>query len=172
MSQDWRIDPVHSTILKDLLVDFDNGKELKILDLGSGRTSLSFLTNLFKNSIINAIIYPGDERKKTGIINNVKANNYVLEEIDINNCVQKSEFDIVLAHLFLGEAKKFSKEPFSKTLDSLFKIRTKYLAIVEIANDPSVDYALLSEYMNKDCKIIKNTKEEEYIGFLIQKNLL
>lgn len=172
MNQDWKISPIHENILKILFADFNGNEKFKILDAGSGRTSLSFLTEYFKNSLISAVIYPGDERKKSGIIESVKADNYYLEETDLNEHVQKTDFDIVLAHLLLGEAQKFSKEPFSKMLDSLFNIRTKYLVIVDILDDPSIDYKMFSEYISRKGKILKDVKEDKYVGFLIQKNLL
>ncbi len=172
MSEDWKINPVHETILKSLFADFNNNGKLKILDAGSGRTSLSFLTTHFNDGFISAIIYPGDERKRTGITESVKARNYTLKETDLNKYTQETDFDIVLAHLLLGEAEKFSKEPFSKMLDSLFSIKTKYLIIVDILSDQSVDYGLLTGYISKNGKILKEVKEGEYVGFLIQKNLL
>lgn len=172
MDNDWKINPDHDLLLKDLFIDFDHNDKFNILDAGSGRTSLYFLTTNFKNSVINGIVYPGDERKITGINSSVKINNYVLEEVDIHKYVQKINFDIVLAHLLLGEAQKFSKKPFLTMLDSLFRIKTKYLVIVDIMNDKSIDYDLLLKYINEKGNLLKTLKNEKYIGFLIQQNLI
>jgi hypothetical protein len=51
--------------------------------------------------------------------------------------------------LLLGEANKFSKQSFKKMLDVLFGIKTKYLAIIDILDDPDVDYPLILKYIAK-----------------------
>lgn len=160
--------PIHNKILKQLFSEFKRDKKYKILDAGSGRTSLSFLSKQFPESKITAIIYPGDERKRSGINESVKTKNYVLQEADLHRFKQKTKFDIVLAHLLLGEATKFSKKPFVKMVESLFKIKTDYLVLIDILDDPVVDYNILLQHFAKKGQIQKVVFEGEYIGFLLR----
>jgi len=165
----WKANPIHNKILNQLFSDFERNKKHQILDAGSGRTSLKFLSQYFSGSKITAIIYPGDERKKSGINESVKAKNFNLKEVDLHKFKQEAKFDIVLAHLLLGEATKFSKQPFVKMVDSLFKIKTDYLAVIDILEDVSVDYRLLLKFFAKKGQIQKIICEDKYIGFLLCK---
>lgn len=168
MQKVWKVNPVHINLLGKLFSGVDEKFASKILDAGSGRTSLTFLTNNFPKSQITAVIYPGDERKKGGIAESVEADNFVLREVDIHEFDTTEQFDIVLAHLLLGEAVKFSKEPFGKMLETLFSIDTKYLAIIDVLDDPQVDYRLLLKEISQ-YRIHKIICVDKYIGFLIEK---
>lgn len=154
-------------MLKKLLWEFEHNKKYRILDAGSGRTSLVFLTKQFPESKISAIIYPWDNRKRSGIEESVKAKNYVLQEIDLHKFHQKERFNIVLAHLLLGEATKFSKEPFVKMVESLLKIKTDYLIIIDILDDPDVNYQILLKSFANKKQVQKIVFEDKYIGFLL-----
>lgn len=160
--------PFHEDILKELFEDFAREKVFKILDAGSGRTSLNFLTTNFPTSKITALIYPGDDRKKKGISKSVQAGNYVLKEIDIQSVNSKEGFDIVLAHLLLGEATKFAGNTFEGVLKALLKIKTKYLIIIDIANDPDVNFDLVFDELSKIGDIKKKVKVAKYIGYLVE----
>ncbi len=164
----WKANPIHNKLLKRLFGEFKRNKKYKILDAGSGRTSLLFLSKQFMESNITAIIYPGDERKRSGIKESVKTKNYLLQELDLHKFKQKEKFDIVLAHLLLGEATKFSKKPFAKMLESLFKIKTDYLLIVDILDDPAVDYRLILQFFAQKGEVQKIVFEDKYIGFLLR----
>lgn len=170
MKQTWKANPIHNKILKQLLGKFERNKKYKILDAGSGRTSLLFLSKQFPESNITAIIYPGDERKRSGINESVKTKNYLLQEADLHKFKQKNKFDIVLAHLLLGEATKFSKKPFVKMLESLFNIKTDYLIVIDILDDPVVNYNILLQHFAKKGQIKKMIFEDQYIGFLLRAN--
>lgn len=163
----FKTEPAHNKILKQLLSEFKRNKKYKILDAGSGRTSLLFLTKQFSESKVTAIIYPGDERKRSGINESVKAKNYILQEADLHKFKQKTKFDIVLAHLLLGEAMKFSKKPFVKMVESLFKIKTDYLVIIDILDDQDADYRLLLQFFANKGQVQKIVCEDKYIGFLL-----
>ncbi|MEI8008685.1 MAG: hypothetical protein WCI00_04740 [bacterium] len=54
-------------------------------------------------------------------------------------------------------------------LGSLFKIKTKYLAIIDILDDPDVDYPILLKYIATKGNIQKIIYEGKYIGFLLSK---
>ncbi len=163
---------------KELLDVLFRGPFLKnakrVLDMGSGRTSLSYLTDRFKNTKIQAVVYPGDERKMKPILEHVRRKNYKIIETDIKRFKPKAKFDVVLAHLFLGEAEKFGRNKFKRVLDSLLSIKTRYLAIVDVLNDKDVDYALLLDKLEKKGKLIKivyvtEKSGEKYVGFLVKK---
>jgi hypothetical protein len=98
-----------------------NLKEINnILDSGSGRTSLNYLINTFPNANIDAVVFPGDYRKINSIKENVQGN-YNLTEIDLCKNNVSKEYDLVLAHLLLGEATKFNNT-FEDLLEKLLKM--------------------------------------------------
>ena len=160
--------PLHKEILDGLFEGFSRDAGYQILDAGSGRTSLYFLTEAFPNSQITAIVYPGDERKKRGIRADISATNYVLREADILGFEQEREFDIVLAHLLLGEATKFGDNTLVGVLDALLGIKTRYLAIIDIVNDPDVDLELLLAGIKRTGTIRKKVLVDKYAGFLAE----
>jgi hypothetical protein len=160
----------HYRILAKLFKGFSSNNEYKILDAGSGRTSLDFLTKKFPQSRIQAIVFPGDERKLSGIHQNVKATNFNLLEVDLYQFKQQNKFNIVLAHLLLGEATKFSKRSFSQMLKTLFNINTDYLIIIDILEDPDVDYDKLQKIIRKTRRLSKQVFEDKYVGYSITNN--
>jgi hypothetical protein len=95
-------------------------------------------------------------------------NNYVLKEIDIRNFESETEFDIILAHLLLGEATKF-RNKFNDVLNALFSIKTRYLVIVDVLEDTDVDYRSILAATAQKGLIKKISFSDKYIGFLISK---
>ncbi|MCK4420430.1 hypothetical protein KAW48_01435 [candidate division WOR-3 bacterium] len=168
MKDSWKVNPIHIKLLEKLFSDVDIVSVANILDAGSGRTSLTFLTDFFPKSNITALVYPGDERKKSGIAESVTADNFVLKETDLHDFDTTRQFDVVLAHLLLGEATKFSKESFGKMLNALFGIDTSYLAVVDILEDPQVNYRALLRSIAQH-RIQKIIYLDKYIGFLVKK---
>jgi hypothetical protein len=162
----WENYPTHKRLLTELFEGFEREKKYKILDAGSGRTSLYFLTNRFPNSRITAIVYPGDRRKSDSIRRFVQSANYVLKETDIRNLDKGEKSDIVLAHLLLGEAKLFGNT-FNDVLGSLFSINTDYLAIVDVLEDSEVDYRAILRAVGSKGSLVKTVFFEKYIGFLV-----
>jgi hypothetical protein len=164
----WENYAIHEKLLRELFKNFDLNADYRILDAGSGRTSLYFLTERFPHAKILAIVYPRDLRKIKGIREFVHTNNYTLKEIDIKN-LGETRFDIVLAHLLLGEATKF-ENTFDDVLNALFNINTDYMIIVDVLEDPEVDYrSILSSIASKG-SINKISFLDRYIGFLISMN--
>lgn len=169
----------HTILLNNLfnLIDDDIND---ILDAGSGRTSLNNLVNKYPNSKIDAIIYYNDERKKKSIYENVIANNYALYEKDIVKDKIDKKYDLVLAHLLLGEATMWGNS-FKDLLNNLLSIDTKYLIIVDIKEDPSIDYEYLEKELNnyiiikkeeiekKEPQVFTNFISKNYVGYLIKK---
>ena len=68
----------------------------------------------------------------------------------------------------MGEATKFSKKPFGEMLESLFKIKTGYLVVVDILSDPDIDYRLLMQSFAKKGQVGKTVFEGKHIGFLLK----
>ncbi len=156
------------------LNEFQNLENIKkVLDAGSGKTSLSYLINKFSNATIDAIVYPGDERKIGTIREKVKGN-YNLMELDFCKEEILKSYDFVLAHLLLGEATKFGNH-FQDLLHKLLKIKSPYFLIYDILEDTSIDYNYLEKCFSLnnfeilEKKIFKKSKEQAY-GDFIAKN--
>ncbi|MDO5569142.1 MAG: hypothetical protein Q4G04_03430, partial [bacterium] len=133
----------HYYNLIEVFNKLDNNIE-KILDAGSGKSSLYALTEYYK-TCIDAIVYPGDNRKIDSIKSNINKQ-YNLIEIDIckNNITKK--YDLVLAHLLLGEAMKWNNK-FELLLEKLLNINSKYYIIYDFLEDISIDYNYLENYL-------------------------
>ncbi|MEK7120083.1 MAG: class I SAM-dependent methyltransferase, partial [Patescibacteria group bacterium] len=140
--------------LLDSLFEKIEGKIEKVLDLGSGRTSIFYLTDKFKNATIKGVVYPGDNRKIDPIKECIKNKNYQIVESDIKDLDFDENYDVVLAHLFLGEAEKFAENKFEEILDKLFKIKTKYLVLVNLFRD-NINYNLLLKKISQTGDIVK-----------------
>lgn len=107
----------------------------KILDLGSGKTSMSLLLNKFLDSNITGICYPGDNRK----LDRIKSEcigNYLLIEKDICEFDITDNYDLVLCHLLFGEALKFGNKV-DKMARQVFKIDTKDILVIDYLEDIS-----------------------------------
>ena len=151
--RNWHI----SQSQKKLLDSLFNGIRIEVknvIDIGSGRTSIQYLTDRFPDLKIRGIVYPGDTRKIDPIKKCVKNTNYELIEVDFNHLDLKESFDIVLAHLFLGEAEKFAGNKFGKILDKLLSIKTEYLVMVNHERD-EIDYNFLKQKIEEKGKILK-----------------
>jgi trans-aconitate methyltransferase len=166
----WENYATHERLLTELFEGFGREKEYRILDAGSGRTSLHFLTSRFPNSRITAIVFPGDRRKSDSIRKFVPHANYVLKEVDIRNLDKNEKSDIVLAHLLLGEATLFGNT-FNDVLDSLFSINSEYLAIVDVLEDSDVDYRAILRAIGSKGSLSKTVFLDKYIGFLVTSRL-
>ena len=128
----------HKIILNDFLNLIKRESIASILDAGSGRTSLSIITNSFPNTSIDAVVYPGDLRK----INSIKEitdnnKNISLTEKDICSDTVIKEYDVVIAHLLLGEAVKFGNA-YEDLLEKVITMKYKYLIIIDYLEDPAV----------------------------------
>jgi hypothetical protein len=173
MENNWKISKSQKEALDFLFNSIKNKKIKKILDVGSGRTSMDYLTNKFKKLKIKGIVYPGDTRKIIPIKECVKNKNYELIESDIMNFNSKEKFDIILGHLFLGEAEKFGKNKFEKVLKKLFSINTNYFVLVNLFGD-KIDYNLLLKQISIKGSILKikygiSESGDEFLGILIKK---
>ena len=128
----------HITILRDFLHAIKDESIASILDAGSGRTSLSLITEVFPDTPVDAVVYPGDVRKLNSISETAGAHKAVCAvEKDICSDTINKAYDVVVAHLLLGEATKFG-HAFEELLSRLFAIQCKYLIIIDYLEDPTV----------------------------------
>ena len=176
METNWQISSSQKQTLDALFgaIAIENNKIKKVLDVGSGRTSIFYLTDRFKDLTITGVVYPGDSRKIDPIKKCVKNSNYELIESDIKDFYPEEKFDIVLAHLFLGEAEKFGENKFKSILERLFSIKTDYLVLVNLSND-KIDYSLLLKEITLHGNILKieygiSEGGGEYLGMLVSLN--
>ena len=128
----------HRIILKDFLDLIKSESIASILDAGSGRTSLSVIANSFSDTPVDAVIYPGDIRK----INSIKEitgrnQNISVIEKDICGDTLIKAYDLIIAHLLLGEAAKFGNS-FEALLKKVITMKYKYLIIIDYLEDPAV----------------------------------
>jgi hypothetical protein len=125
------------------------GNIQKILDAGSGKTSLSILCNYYKTAEIDAIIFPGDTRKKNSIIENDFQERVNLMELNIckNNIIDN--YDLVLAHLLLGEALKWNNNV-ETLLEKLLCIESKYFVIYDYKEDDTINYSYVENYFKEN----------------------
>ena len=128
----------HRVILNDFLDFVKNDSITSILDAGSGRTSLSIITYSFSSTPIDAVVYPGDLRKISSIKEIADYNNNVrVIEKDICSDAVIREYDLIIAHLLLGEATKFGNA-FEDLLEKVITMKYKYLIIIDYLEDPAV----------------------------------
>lgn len=129
----------HRIILNDFL-DLIKGEDItSILDAGSGRTSLSAIANSFSGTPVDAVVYPGDMRKLNSIkeIADRGENISVIEKDICKDTVIKA-YDLITAHLLLGEAAKFGNS-FEDLLEKIITMKYKYLIIIDYLEDPAVN---------------------------------
>jgi len=173
MDTEWQIS-LNQKELLDVLFGGIEEKVEGVLDVGSGRTSIFYLTEKYKDIIVEGIVYPGDDRKISPIRECVKNDNYKLIETDILDFNPEKSYDVILAHLFLGEAEKFGENKFEKVLAKLFAIGARYLIIVNLFRD-NINYNLLLKRVSEygDIIRIKHVVSEDgeiSLGMLIKKS--
>jgi len=156
-NSNWQISEVQRKLLGSLFSVIEDNDVKNVFDIGSGRTSIQYLTDRYKNLVITGIVFPGDARKIDPIKECVTNTNYEIIEQDIMHFDENQEIDIVLAHLFLGEAEQFAENKFPKILEKLFSLKTKYIVMVNLERD-NINQDLLLAEINKRGKIIKSER--------------
>lgn len=128
----------HQIILNDFLRFLESEKITGILDAGSGRTSLNTIIEHFPDTRVDAVVYPGDIRKLNSIADiKTEHDNITVIEKDICSETIDKKYDLITAHLLLGEAAKFGNS-FEDLLNKLIAMQYKYLIIIDYAEDPAV----------------------------------
>lgn len=171
----WAVADRHQRMLDELFDSIGDEGLHSILDAGSGRTSIAYLTGRFKEASVTGIVYPGDRRKLDSIRQSVGAHNYAIVETDLKDFVPEGRYDLVLAHLLLGEARKFGGNTFESVLASLMALPARYMLIVDIETDKGVDYGMLHERMAQWGELVHTAHVTDdqtgtrYIGFALRK---
>jgi hypothetical protein len=169
----WAVADRHQRMLDELFDSIGEEGLRSILDAGSGRTSIAYLAGRFKEAYITGIVYPGDRRKIDSIRQSVEARNYEIIETDLKDFVPEGEYDAVLAHLLLGESRKFGGNTFEGVLASLMALPARYMLIVDIETDQGVDYGMLHERMAQWGELVHTAHVTDaetgtrYIGFAL-----
>ncbi len=130
----------HIVILESFLEKLKGEQIASILDAGSGGTSLSAIVKHFPGAKIDAVVYPGDQRKIRTILpvrEETGADIQILEK-DICHEEFSKSYDLITAHLLLGEAAKFGNR-FETMLERLLAADFRYLIIIDYLEDPSVN---------------------------------
>jgi len=68
--------------------------------------------------------------------------NFELIEADIAKTIFPKTYDLVIAHLLLGEAVKWGNSV-PAILEKLFPLAKKYIMVADFQEDPEVDFALI-----------------------------
>ena len=162
----------HESILLAYLDELTDKGIHSILDAGSGTTSLVAITSSYPDIVVDAVVYPGDERKSTSISRTCSNNTYRIMEKDICSHEIDKQYDLVVAHLLLGEAVKFNHS-FHDLLSGLLLINAKYLVIIDYLEDPDVnlDEILMmaaDNHYSIVCKTIKENRNpqmwDDFVG--------
>lgn len=154
----------HEVILEKLLKlcnrqGLQEGGITRILDAGSGRTSLKEIQKAFPAAQVDAVVYPGDERKLKSIEPYLTEQVRVLE-CDICETSFEKSYDLVVAHLLLGEAGKFGNT-FDKVLSRLLAIDSLYFILIDYVEDPEVNEENIREIcVENSYEILQQVKEE------------
>lgn len=149
---------IHDKIIKTLIKPFKKYQINKIIDAGSGKTSASVLLKYFPTAKVDAVIFPGDNRKKNPLENAIGSKRLNVIEADICTTEMKKRYDLCLVHLTLGEALHFNNS-FENLFHHLMDIPAKYFVIVDIFEDPCVHYRYIEQYLKeKGFKIVAKKK--------------
>ena len=149
---------IHDKIVRVMTKKIDCEGFKKVIDAGSGKTSASIALKYFKNANVDAIVFPGDNRKKNPLESSIGSNRLEIIEMNLcNGCVRK-KYNFCLAHLLLGEAHNFGNH-FSDLFHQLMDIKAKYFLIIDIFEDPAVHFRYMEQYFKeKGFKILKKKK--------------
>jgi len=154
--QPYTINKNFQEMMEYLFKEFDTSKSYNILDCGTGRSSLTYLTTTFPKSFITAVTFPGDRRKIDSINTYVTAKNYKLIEQDIATYKPSHKFDIILADKVLGEASKFNNNTFPDILNKILNFPYAYIIILDGYDDQNIDWEYIFSVINDNkLKIIK-----------------
>ena len=158
---------IHDKVVKSMIKPLKNVEIKKIIDAGSGKTSASVMLKYFPTAQVDAIIYPGDNRKKNPLESTIGSKRLDIIEVDICSTCFRKKYDLCLVHLTLGEAHNFGNH-FSDLFHQIMDIKAKYFIIYDILEDPNVHYRYMEQYFKeKGFKILKkkkfkNPKPEHY----------
>ena len=158
---------IHHKITKRMIKPLKNVYISKIIDAGSGKTSASLMLEFFPTCSVQAVIYPGDNRKKNPLSNAITSKRLEITEADICTAEFKRKYDLCFVHLSLGEALNFGN-PFESLFHHIMAIKAKYFLIVDVLEDPCVHYRYIEQWLKEKNykvilkKIFRNPHPEHY----------
>lgn len=145
-------------VVKALIKPLKNAEIKHIIDAGSGKVSASMMLKFFPTARVDAIIFPGDNRKKNPLSSAVGSKRIEIIEADICSTSIRKNYDLCLIHKTLGEATNFGNS-FENLFHRLMDLNAKYFVIVDIWEDPCVHYRYIEQYLKeKGFKILKKKK--------------
>ena len=149
---------IHDKMVKTMVKCLKNVEIKKIIDAGSGKVSASLMLKYFPKAKVDAIIFPGDNRKKNPLYNAIGSDRLEIQEADICQTKFSRKYDLCNVHLTLGEAHNFGNH-FSDLFHQIMDIRAKYFIIYDILEDPAVHYRYMEQYFKeKGFKVLKKKK--------------
>ena len=74
---------IHDKIIKTLIKKLKNAEIKKIIDAGSGKTSASLMLKYFPTAKVDAVIFPGDNRKKNPMKSSIGSKRLEIIEADL-----------------------------------------------------------------------------------------
>ncbi len=182
---------IHDKAIKVLIKSLKKEKINKIIDAGSGKVSASIMLKYFPNAKVDAVVYPGDNRKINPIETTISSKRLKVIEMDFCKEKVKNKYDLSLMLLTLGEALNFGNT-FESLFHGLMDIDSRYFILYDVLEDPSVHYRYIEQYLKeKGFKILMKKKfrnphpehypkvkfdkykleydTKHYIGYLIKK---
>lgn len=146
---------IHDKAIKCLIKPLKKVSISRIIDAGSGKISASILLKYFPEANVDAIVYPGDNRKKNPMSSVIGSRRLDIIEADICNTKFGKQYDLCLIHLTLGEAQNFGNS-FENLFHHIMDIKSKYFIIYDILEDPCVHFRYIVQYLKeKGFKILK-----------------
>lgn len=98
---------------------------------------------------MDAVIFPGDERKKNSVLRVGAECRFRLIETDIAKTDFTSEYDLIVAHLLLGEAVKWGNDV-PTLLAKLFAAASRHVMIADFPEDPEIDFDMIDNFAREN----------------------
>ena len=149
---------IHDKAFKYMFKQLKGEEINKIVDAGSGKTSASILLKYHPTATVDAIIYPGDNRKKNPLENAIGSDRLDVIEADICKTTFKKSYDMCCVLLTLGEAQMFGNS-FQDLFHRIMDIKARWFVVYDILEDPCVHFRYMEQYWKeKGFKVIKKKK--------------
>lgn len=158
---------IDDKIIRTLIKPLKNVNITKIIDAGSGKTSASILLKYFPTAKVDAVVFPGDNRKKNPLEHAIGSDRLNVIEADICKTKFKKQYDFCLIHKSLGEALNFGNH-FEELLHNIMNINSQYFLLVEVREDPCVHFRYIEQYWKEKGfeivkkKLFRNPNPEHY----------
>ena len=84
---------IHDKIVRTMIKHLGSVQFKKVIDAGSGKTSASIILNYFPKAQVDAIVYPGDNRKKNPLENAIGSDRLEVVEADMCKTCFRKKYD-------------------------------------------------------------------------------